>query len=219
MPQRKGKGKKQQKSGNRPVVDVSGMLARIGLPVPRLPFLIGSSRNLSANLTVYPRMVKLDFPIIPQFISVAAGAASSVISININLVEQVTALQALFGEYALVGAIFEVRVTAVTTPQGIYIMYIDEKGAGAPTAAIALDSPHIDGLLTNTENPSLHKISWKAADFLDLDWTVMSSSSDTPIYLKTWASTAATGTAAGTAAQIMVTGALAFCFRGYSNEL
>jgi hypothetical protein len=218
MPRKSSRGKKTNKSSSRPVVDLSGMLSRMGLPVPRLPFLIGSAKNLSAGNSVYPRMVKLDFPITPQFLTVATGALASVISVSINLIAQVTGLQGLFGEYAIVGARFEFRVNASATPQGLYLAYVDEKGSTAPTATTCLETPHIEGSISNTESPSMHQISWKAADYLDMDWTAMSSSSDIPIYLKTFCSTSATGTSASTGAQIMITGALALCLRGYIGQ-
>jgi len=210
--------KSQSNKGARPTVDLSGMLNRMGLPVPRLPFLIGNNTNLKPGLSVYPRMVKLDFPLIPQFAPIATGQLALSIAVSINLINQVGGLQALFAEYAIVGVVFELRCNAATTPQGIYLAYVDEKSGTTPTAALALDSPHIEGLVSNTESPSSHKIMWKAADYLDMDWTTLASSTDIPIWLKLFCSTSATGTSASTAGQIIVTGSLALCLRGYVGQ-
>jgi hypothetical protein len=218
---RKGQGKQggqRNGSGSRPTVDLSGMLQRLGLPVPRLPFLLGSNRDLTVSNSVYPRMVKLDFPIIPQFLTIATGAMAQVISVSINLIEQVGGLQGLFAEYSIVGVIFELRCNASATPQGIYLAYLDEKGSVTPTATTALEAPHIEGLVSDTESPSSHRIMWKVADFLDMDWTSMASSSEIPVWLKLFTSTAATGTSASTGAQIIVTGSLALCLRGYVGQ-
>jgi hypothetical protein len=212
-----GAGKRKNNGGQRPTLDVSGFLQKMGLPIPRLPFMIGSSKDLNATTSVYPKMVKLDFPIIPQILTLSTGGLVSVLNININLIEEITSIQGLFAEYAIVGARFEYRVNAASTPQGLYLAYISEKDGAVPTGAQALNSPHIEGLVNNTESPSLHRITWMAADYLDMDWTTTASSTDTPIYLKTFASTSTTGTSASTSAQILITGALALCFRGYVN--
>jgi len=214
----KRRGKKSKSNNQRPVLDLSGSLARMGLPVPRLPFLIGSNRNLNASQSIYPRMVKLDFPIVPQFLTIASGAVAQVVSVSINLIQQVTGLQALFAEYSIVGATFEIRCNATSTPQGLYIVYIDEKGSSTPTAATALDAPRIEGLVSNTESPTLHVIKWKVADLLDMDWTTMSSSAEIPIWIKVFSSTSATGTSASTGGQVIITGAIALCLRGYVGQ-
>jgi hypothetical protein len=213
----KKKSSKRPGAASRPTLDVSGFLQKMGLPVPRLPFMIGSDADLNATNAVYPKMVKLDFPIIPQILTLSSGGLVSVININVNLIEEITSIQGLFAEYAIVGARFEYRVNATGTPQGLYLAYVSEKDSAVPTGAQALNSPHIEGLVNNTESPSCHRIAWKAADYLDMDWTTTASSSDTPIYLKTFASTSTTGTSASTSAQILITGALALCFRGYVN--
>jgi hypothetical protein len=220
MPKRSlGNGKRRNHAspGQRQTLDVSGFLNKMGLPVPRLPFLIGSDKNLSAGKSVYPKMVKLDFPIIPQFLTLATGALAQSIALNLTLINLGTPLASVFAEYAIIGAKLELRVNATATPQGIYLAFIDEKSGGAPTAAVALDAPHIEGAISNTESPSAHMISWKAADFLDLDWTSLTVS-ETPAWLKVFASTSATGTSASTGAQIMITGALALCLRGYVGQ-
>lgn len=215
------KNNKQQKrkpSSGRPTLDVSGFLQRMGLPIPRLPVLIGSATSLSSRNAVYPRLVKFDIPIDPVFVTLAAGNLASVINIQITtLCSNWASFQNLFSEYSVVGARFELRVNEVTNPQGLFLAYIDEKNSAAPTAAIALSSPHLEGLISQTESPSRHMISWKAADVLDIDWTPTSSGADVPAYLKLFSNTASTGTSATTVGQIAVTGALALCFRGFAS--
>jgi hypothetical protein len=199
-------------------LDLSGALARMGLPVPRLPFLIGSAVNLSAKDSIYPRMVKLDVPINPTFTSLVAGNVATAIALQITtLCQNWTSFQNLFGEYAIVGARLELRFNAAVNPQGLVVVYIDEKTSAAPTAAIGLSAPHLDMMVQNTESPSRHLVEWKAADVIDIDWTSTSSGADVPAYLKVFANTASTGTSATTTGQVCITGALALCFRGYQS--
>jgi len=199
---------------NREVVDVSGFMQRMGLPIPRLPFLIGSSRNLSARDAVYPSMVKLDFPIEPQFVAIAAGVAAGVIPINFSLIENWTNAAALFGEYAIVGFRGEVRVSNVTNPAGLVLLYMDEKSSGAPTAATATGADHLERQVSNTESPSAAAIDWCSTDYLDLQWTATGNST-TPVWLKVFAALGTTGTTNTTVGQVQITGAVSLCFRGY----
>jgi hypothetical protein len=211
---KKSKGKK--KSGDtRSVVNISGALQRMGLPVPRLPFLIGSATSLKARQAIYPLMVKLDFPIIPQNVGIAAGGCTTVLPITSALIGQFSGgLANVFAQYCIVGFRLELRVNAVTNPQGVLIVYVDEKSAGAPVSSSALAFPHLDMLVSQTESPTRHMLEWKPADLLDLDWT-STSVSVTPAWVKFFSSAAATFTAAGTVAQILVTGAISLAFQGY----
>jgi hypothetical protein len=221
--QKKNSRSRKSKSGNqnRPVLDVSGAMSRMGLPIPRLPFLIGSAQNLSADQSVYPKLVSLDFPIIPQFVTIATGACANSQAVDANaLTELATDFYALFQEYCVVGVTIELRCNATATPQGLYLAYIDEKSSTAPLASEALSRPHVEGSVSNTESPSKHILSWKARDYLDLQWSSTASASGSPAipcYFKIFASTSATGTSASTGAQIMVTGAISLCFRGYAQ--
>jgi len=218
MPRKSSRGKKKRPSGpangGRQVVDVTGMMARMGLPVPRLPFLIGSNKNLSARDAVYPAMVKLDFPIEPQFTSLVAGAVATVIALNYALIENWTNAAALFGEYAIVGFRGELRISNVVNAAGLVLVYMDEKSSSAPTAATATGADHLERLVSNTESPSAATISWMSTDYIDLEWTATGNST-TPAWLKIYAATGTTGTTATTTGQVIVTGAISLCFRGY----
>jgi len=163
-------------------------------------------------------MVKLDTPIIIQQASVAAGAVSLALQCNVNnLVENfATRFGSLFGEYALVGIVLEVRVNNVAVPSGLYLAYFNEKGTGAPTIVEALNTPHVEGLISNTESPSAHKLMWKAADYLDLDWQDNAATTYTPVTFKIFASSA-TGTQATTTATISISGSVALCLRAYAG--
>jgi hypothetical protein len=222
---RSSRSRGNQKSGKpkgsrpgRPTLDVSGFMSRMGLPIPRLPFLIGSDGNLSPVAAVYPRMVKLDFPIIIQTASVVAGGVSLALQCNVNnLIENFsTRVGSLFGEYAIVGLRIEVRVNNVAVPSGLYLAYFNEKGTGAPTIVEALNTPHVEGLLSNTESPSKHLLEWKASDYLDLDWQDNAASTYTPVTFKIFASSA-TGTQATTTGTLSISGAVALCLRAYSG--
>jgi hypothetical protein len=221
MPKSGKRSKNRGKKAQRQVVDVTGMLRGVGIPMPRLPFLIGSATNLSADQSVYPKMVRLDFPIIPQFQSIAAGNLSAAIAVDANvLCELATDFYALFQEYCLVGATFELRINPVAVPSGLYLAYIDEKSSSGPTAAEALSRPHVEGLVLSTESPSKHVLSWKARDYLDLQWSATATagaSPAVPCYLKIFTNTASTGTSATTTGQICITGAISLCFRGFAE--
>jgi len=222
MPQRNGNSRNRVRGRRRrnpnPSSTVQSALSNMGLPTPRLPRSLGSNRNLSSSNSVYPRKVNLDFPILPQFLTIATGALANSLPININLIEQVVGLQGLFAEYCIVGARFEFRCNASATPQGLYFAYVDEESSTTPTAAAATSAPHIEGTVSNTESPSSHMVLWKVANFIELSWTSMSVSTDIPIWLKTFASVSGTGTSASTGAQIMITGAIALCLRGYIGQ-
>jgi len=218
LPMPRGKKKSGgRKNAQRPVVDVSGFFNRVGLPVPRLPFLIGSSTSLKSGLTIYPKMVKLDFPIEPQAITMAAGATASVTAINSGLAELAANFLALFTEYCLVGFRFELRTNAVVNPAGCTLFYIDETGAGAPTFAEASARPHLEVMHSATESPTRHMIEWKSRAIQDLEWSASSAAVFTPVWLKAFSAVATTFTVAGSTSTIVVTGALSFCFRGYAQ--
>jgi len=222
MPRKSSRGKKKggrsnNASSNRPTIDVSGMLAGLGLPVPRLPFLIGSSNNLGASRSVYPR-VDLSIPIIPSFAAIVAGGLTTVLSISASaaLIENWAAFSALFGEFCLVGFTLEFRMNNVVTPAGLILIYVDEKSAAAPTFVNAASAPHLDILVSQTESPSKHLVSWKARDLADLQWT-STAATELPVWVKLFAAVASTGTAAGTTGTVQITGAVQVSFRGYVN--
>jgi hypothetical protein len=225
MPKRNQRGKKSKKrnggASKSPMLSFdAGAIGRfIGLPVGRIPVSIGSNRNLSAVNAVYPRMVKLDSPIIPQFASMVAGGTTLNLACTVaNLVENFASrFGSLFGEYCLVGLRFEIRVNSVVNPAGIYLAWFNEKGTAAPGATEALNTPHIEGIVSNTESPSSHVISWRATDYLDLDWSDNSATTVTPVSFKLYSNTAATGTTATTTAQFIITGAASMCFRAYDG--
>jgi len=192
-----------------------------GLPVGRVPRLIGSATNLRANNTVYPRMVKWDVPITPTFYTMTAGNLAVSLPIQFSTLAGSTfqgQALALFSEYCLVGFRFELRINATANPSGLIIVTVDEKVATAPTDSV-FATPHLELICTNTESPSRHMISWRAKDYLDLDWTSTSSGADVPCWLKLFGSTAAapagTGTTGTTTCQVCITGSLAMCFRGF----
>jgi hypothetical protein len=166
---------------------------------------------------VYPSRMSFSVPIVPQFVSVASGALASVIDIEPSpICQNWSAFADLFAEFCTVGATFEIRIVSTTNPAGLVLAYIDEKSSSAPTAAVALSTPRLDIMLSSTESPSLHKISWQARDYLDLEWTE-TGTAEIPAYLKLFAASATTGTAANTTANIIITGSLAVDVRGYAS--
>jgi hypothetical protein len=189
--------------------------SQIGLPLGRLPVVLGSDKELSPNRTVYPVLRSLSAPIIPFQTVVTAGAVAQVLTINPqSLIKNFASrFGALFDEYCTVGLDLEFRVVTVGVPQGSVKVILDEKNAAAPTNAV-LDQPSLDMVLTTTESPSRYHLKWKAQDYNDLVWT-STTVTFTPCYVKLFASNADTLTGATTTANIAVTGSLAMDFRGY----
>jgi hypothetical protein len=175
------------------------------------------SPNLRSNASVYPR-VNLDVPILINSTAVVTGGLAAVFNIDTTQIRSfATRFASLFQEFCVVGARFELRVSTSSAPQGMLLAFIEENSAAAPTASNAINRPHAEIPLTSTvvdSTGSLHVVEWKAHSYTDLNW-VATSSAGTVGYLKLFASVADTGTSATTAADILVTGALALCFRGY----
>ncbi len=188
---------------------------RMDFPIPRLPKWIGTP-NIRAGVAIYPR-VDLDIPISPAPIAVSAGALSGVINIDTSLVRNWSSrFGSLFKEFAIVGARFELRVNTVSNPQGLLLAYIDENSATAPGAE-ALDYPHIEVPFVGTSvdsTGSIHKMEWVAKSYDDLTWDPTSTAGLVG-YVKLYCSTGSTGTSASTTSQMMMTGAISVCFRGY----
>lgn len=187
---------------------------RLSIPVARLPVSLGSDRKLTAATSVYP-VVKLDVPMIVTRTAVAAGATTSVFNIDLSKVGTFsTRFGALFDEYCIVGARIEVRLNNIAVPQGFVMAYIDEKSSSAATSTAALAASRIDMVVSATESPSRYHIDWVPRDFTDLSYSDIGTTT-TSAYLKFFSSNADTGTNAGTTFDLMITGTLAFTFRGY----
>lgn len=216
----KKKNKKQSaqnSGGGSRMVDVRGPGGfRLSFPVPRLPAILGSARSLSADNTIYPPMLRLDAPITPQPLTITAGAlAVSVAVTNAIIQAWSTRFAALFREYCIVGARLEIRqINATTLPQGVLLAYIDEDSSANPTFSSSANRARLDMALVSNPVDRVYMLNWKPLDYLDLDWTSVGTNT-TPAFLKLYTDTANCGTAATTALQIMVTGTLALCFRGY----
>lgn len=183
-------------------------------PQPRLPRILGADRHLGVGTSVYP-VVKLDVPIIQQNLSIAAGALASVVPIDTTVIQNwVSRFQTLFREYAICGARLEIRMNNVVINSGLVCAYLDEQTSGAPTAAEAEGRGRLDILCAQQFQPGSYTIDWKPRDILDLDYTNVGTVF-TPVWLKLFASNAATGTQATTTGQVVITGTVAFTFRGY----
>lgn len=187
--------------------------SKFQIPVARLPITLGSDRGLPAGQSVYP-MVNLDVPVIFTRTAVAAGATTSVYALDLTKIDSFsTRFGALFDEYCLVGARLEVRLNNIVVPQGFVCAYIDEKSSSAATLSAAQSSARLD-MVVGSESPSRYQISWVPQDFTDLSYSDIGTTT-TPAYLKFFCSNAGTGTNAATTFDLMITGTLAFAFRGY----
>jgi hypothetical protein len=188
---------------------------QLGIPVGRLPIRLGSDMRLPSTHSVYPQ-VDLDVPINLQTFNIAAGSAATALQINWNVIANPSRFQNLFDEYCIVGARLELRLacqSAATTYGGFIAAAMDEKDSVAPTATI-LNAPHLDVAANPMESPNHYYIDWKARDLADLVWT-QSATTFTPVNLKMFCTPAGTATNSGLAAQLIITGTLAFAFRGY----
>jgi hypothetical protein len=156
----------------------------------------------------------LDVPVVFTRTAVAAGATTSVYNLDLSKVDTFsTRFGALFDEYCITGAKLEVRLNNLVVPQGFVCAYIDEKSSSAATLSAAQSSSRLD-MVVGVESPSRYDISWVPRDYTDLSYSDIGTTT-TPAYLKFFCSNAGTGTNAATTFDIMITGTLAFTFRGY----
>lgn len=184
-------------------------------PQPRIPRLLGSDRDLPAQLSVYPR-VKLDIPIAPQVATLTAGAVAASVSLDTTLVANwATRFASLFREYAIVGAALELRPNNIAVTAGLIAAFIDEETATAPTQSDMQDRPKLDMTCGPLFVPRAYRIQWSPRDILDLDF-VSTGTNFTPAWLKVFSSVAATYTTNTTTGQVLITGTLALEFRGYA---
>lgn len=198
------------------MVNISGPGGfRLDFPIPRLPRWIGTP-NLRANNAVYPR-VNLDIPIIPFSADVTSGVAAIVKNMDTSLVRDWAGrFAALFKEFAIVGARFELRANNSSNADGVVLAYIDENSATAPNST-SLDYAHAEIPICGASidsTGSMHVVEWVARSYEDLTWDP-TSTAGLVAYLKLYADTADTGTSSTTAAVITVTGSIAVSFRGY----
>jgi hypothetical protein len=186
----------------------------VSLPVPRLPNRIGSDLRIGPSQAVYPPMVKLDAPLIPNVFTVATGTAAGVMPLDItNISAFSTTFAALFREYCIVGARLELRYLNTASPGGLLKAYIDEKSNSAPTSASSAKVAGLDIFQVNSESPNKYHIDWKCRDYDDLDWNV-TATTFTPSWLKVYTD-ANFLTPVGGAGSVYITGSLALCLRGY----
>jgi hypothetical protein len=141
---------------------------------------------------------------------------ANVLTISPIIVNQWASFAALFKEYCIVGVRFELRTVNVPgASQGGYVAFaLDENSGAAPTAGL-LSAPHIEMLQTSYSTDDSAKIvSWMPSDLTDLDWGPTVSPAAVA-YLKGFASNAATLTQVTNTGSTLVTGSVAFAFRGY----
>lgn len=199
-----------------PLVIAGPFGTRLSIPISNLPFIVGSDKDLPAGLSVYPILHGLSVPIAPFRFNLVAGAMASQLAISIAMLKDFNLrLGACFDEYCITGASFEVRfVNTSGSPQGLVYVFLDEKDSATPTASNAQNSPRIDILTSNEALPIRHRIDWKPADYVDLNWT-STSALTSPVYVKGFASNTETLTAGDTVGYLYFTGALSVDVRGW----
>jgi len=210
-----GKNKKGAKKKAQAWGDVRLGSFNMSFPKPRIPRLLGAAVSLPAGSSVYPR-IKLDVPITAQSVSIAAGAAATSIALDTTLINNFsTRFATLFREYCVVGAALELRICDVTNPCGIAAAYIDEKSGASPTANEAENRARLDMMVVQMTTVKPYRLNWCTDDYLDLQWSA-SGVNTTDAWAKIFASSSSTGTTSSTAGVVLITGTLAFEFRGYS---
>ncbi len=209
--QNSNKGKAQQPWG---VIRLGGFRAEF--PQPRIPRLLGSDRNLGSRNSVYPNNVMLDVPIITTKSSIAAGVLAASIPLDLTKIQAFSSrFASLFQEYAIVGASLEVRMNNTINNAGVLAAFIDEDSSAAPGPTDALNRPRLDVLVAQQFQPGSYRLNWTPRDILDLDY-VDCATTFTPAWLKLYTDVGNFGTTATTTGDVLVTGTLALCFRGYN---
>jgi len=163
---------------------------------------------------VYPRL-KLDVPIIPFNTVITAGATAGVMAIDLTRVFNWSGRFAtLFREYAITGARLEARPQNVSPAGGLIAAFLDEESASVPTGAQSVNRPRLDMTAGPLTVPKAYHIDWTPRDPLDLDF-VDTGTTFTPVWLKIYTDTANFFAPVSMTGQVLVTGTIAFEFRGY----
>jgi len=186
-------------------------------PRPSLPRLLGTN-NLKATSAVYPNMVYFDIPIVAQTVSVSSGAVSAYIAVTgPSFIANWSSFQDVFGQYVIVGAKFEVRVTVCSSGQGTVFVGMSDEATGSAVGSNLVFLPHIEIPIPPTlvNVPEVQRIDWICREPNDLQFYNMSSS-QASTSLQFYAATATTGTGASTSATLFVTGTVRVCVRGYN---
>jgi len=187
---------------------------KASFPQPRLPWRLGADSSLPQALSVYPT-VNLDVPMIPINTAIVAGATALVSPIDLTQVFNFAARFAtLFREYAIVGARLEIRPQNISPAGGLIAAFLDEQSSAAPTGPNAVNRPRLDMTAGPLTVPRAYHLDWKPRDLLDLDY-VSTATTFTPVWLKIYTDSANFFTPAAMTGQVLITGTIAFQFRGY----
>jgi len=184
-------------------------------PQPRLPRLLGAAVRLGNNLSVYPNL-SLDVPLQTEILSIVAGTLAGVIPLDITSVKNfIPRFSPLFKEYAIVGARIEIRPNNMANTSGLTGAFIDEESSAVPTAAQTSDVGRLDLNNAPLFQVKPYRLDWTPRDILDLDY-VSTLTTFTPAWLKLFTNVADFGSQSTTTGQWLITGSLAFVFRGYA---
>jgi len=181
-----------------------------------LPRVVSGSSNLSAKQSVAPVMVQIDVPILPQIITLVAGAIAQNNGMTPPglIFAWNTRFKTLFAEYRLLGIKLVIRQinVPVATASGVTAFYFDEKTNAVPTAATTQDRPRVEVPNSPITNDKVSSLSWVANDLLDEDWTDCAVNA-TPVYFKTYSDVANFGSSATTVTSFMISGSMRLQFR------
>lgn len=191
----------------------------LSLPISKLPFRLGSDTSLGAGKSIYPVIHGLSVPITQIIRTSAAGVFGSSDSMNAQVLcsDWANRFQKVFDEYCMTGFALEIRCVPISGgSKGLVLVYLDERDAAAPSAAVAASSPRLDILPHASAMPILHRLDWVARDIADLTWTSTGTATN-PVYLKIYSDPSNTGTATDGVFDVYITGTMNLDFRGYKN--
>jgi len=201
--------KKTNKKGGRKLA--SALIVRGS--VPRV---VSGSTNLSAKQSIAPVMVQIDMPVVPQILTLVAGAIANNSGMTppalINA--WATRIKTLFAEYRLLGIKLLIRQinVPVSTASGVTAFYFDEKTNAVPTANTTADRPRVEVPNSPITTDRVSSLSWVANDLLDEDWTDCAVNA-TPVYFKAYSDVANFGSSNTTVTSFMISGSFRLQFR------
>lgn len=142
--------------------------------------------------------------------TVTTGVIAIPLVINAAAVPNFTSrFNNLFEEYRIVMASMDVKCFSSTNP-GLFTHWFDEKDSSTPTAA---EAQRISLKSFSASSPMSHKITWRARDPLDLQYTSIATSVS-PVTYKVYTDLANFGSSGVATPYAQLTGSVWIQFRG-----
>jgi hypothetical protein len=117
--------------------------------------------------------------------TVTTGVLQGNMSIDAALVQGfATRFGSTFDEYRIKSA--KVMIRPVSASSGVTVFWFDEKSSATPTANEAQERMGLRICNSNANSKSVRVMSWKAHDFLDLNYTAIGTTTVAPVYFKAY---------------------------------